>query len=162
MVVTRVNCGLAYCRVLRYFSTSLVSVFRSCTVFAARVWELEASIRAHVPGIAYCSRFDLQNTQWDFSFRVAIYKFCVLRLMEFLSSALIGASFGLRKAFHVVIDLILESVFRIPFCVRELVDAVWCFKMIRQWFFDAPLAFLAYRSSAEIKWKGVCYVGRLS
>lgn len=62
------------------------------------------------------SGFSLKTTLGNISFRVAISKHCILTLMAVLFSALIVASFGLRRAFSGVVDLVSEGVlFSIPF-----------------------------------------------
>lgn len=96
------------------------------------------------PVFAYSSEFSLRTIRRDFLFLVAISKCCVLRLMKFLLSTLIGAPSGLRRAFPGAADLVSKgSLFPIPLSVRDLKDAVGFFMITRQCFFDAFLAFQA-------------------
>lgn len=65
----------------------------------------------------------------------------------------------LPKAFTGIVDFFMKGVlFPISFCVPEFLDAVRFFRIIRRCSFDALLALLTYRHSAETDWKDVCYV----
>lgn len=95
----------------------------------------------------------LQTTLRVLFFSVAVFEYCVLVLMTFLLSALIGASSRVRTAFPGVDDFISEGMlFPDPFCIFEFVDAVAVFQKFILCSFESSAAFLAYRWSRKIDW----------
>lgn len=92
-----------------------------------------------------------------------MFECCDLSLMAFLLSVLIGVPSRIRKSFPRVVDLVSEGVsIPIPFRVHNFIAVVGFFQIIRQRSFEAFLAFLAYRCSAEIDWGYVYCVGWFS
>lgn len=110
------------------------------------------------PVFAYYSGFTLQTTGQDLLFCASLLEFRVLKLLAFPLSSLIDALCGLSKAFPGVFDLVKEGFsFPIPICVREFLYTLGLFRIVRLWYLDASLMFLAYRQSAEIDyWDARC------
>lgn len=95
--------------------------------------------------VPYYSGLVLRTTRCDRLFRVAVSKYCVLTLMVFLLSALVGAPLGLRKEFPGLVDLVAEGfLFPTSFRVRECLDAVRSFQIICHCSFEESFAFLTY------------------